>query len=55
MTLKQLEDALDNLSRVTDTSWYALKEDSELIRMLVNDEPRSDINEYINNTYGDWE
>jgi len=54
MTLDELDQALDNLSRRTEISIYALRRDSELIKLLVNDATKEELKEYLREEYPDY-
>ena len=54
MTLDELDQALDNLSRRTEISIYALRRDSELIKLLVNDATKAEVMEWLQGEYPDY-
>lgn len=54
LTLQVLENRIKNLGDRTYISWYALRDDAELIRLIVNEASSDDITEHLKVTYPDY-
>jgi hypothetical protein len=53
MTLEELERAITRWGDSTYLGVYTLRKDGEFIKMVVNGEPRQDIEDYLRSEYPD--
>jgi hypothetical protein len=53
MTLEELERAITRWGDSTYLGVYTLRKDGEFIKMVVNSEPKADIEEYLRQEYPD--
>ena len=54
ITLEVLERRLINLSGIYTISWYNLKNDAGLIKLVVNGADKNKIEEYLEDAYPDY-
>jgi hypothetical protein len=54
ITLEVLERRLINLSDIYTISWYNLKNDAGLIKLVVNGADKNKIEEYLEDAYPDY-
>jgi len=54
ITLEVLERRLINLSDIYTISWYNLKNDAGLIKLIVNGADKNKIEEYLEDAYPDY-
>lgn len=53
MTLEELERAITRWGDSTYLGVYTLRKDGEFIKMVVNGEPKADIEEYLRGEYAE--
>ena len=54
ITLQVLETLIKNLGDSSSIGWYTLRDDAELIRLIVNGATKADIAEHLKETYPDY-
>lgn len=54
ITLSVLEQRLINLMNAYGPSWYALRDDAGLIRLVVNEASPAEIEQYLNEEYPEY-
>lgn len=54
VTLQTLETRIKNLGDSTYIGWYTLRDDAELIRLIVNGASKEDITEHLTVTYPEY-
>jgi hypothetical protein len=54
LTLQMLENRIKHLGDSSSIGWYSLRDDAELIQLLVNGATKDEINEHLMVTYPDY-
>lgn len=54
LTLRVLEDRIKHLGDSSYIGWYTLRDDAELIRLIVNGASKEDIQEHLKVTYPEY-
>jgi hypothetical protein len=54
ITLQFLEDRIKRLGDSSYIGWYTLRDDAQLIRLIVNEASREEIQEHLKVTYPEY-